>query len=224
MLTAYRAGTAVLIALLLLESPALRGQDFFGCLLRERYLNAERYVFGAVNAECEPTIHTVPFGNWGVGSDIGPSVDGDQFRGWKEVNYGDIHREWNSCTDDFPGPHFLYYNADAYTTQRSDDIREYGRIESWWLNYDPCSWGNWDGHVFNNFDHNTYIEELDPFGTPQTVASVHWPDLTAVLQCPGGSDYCYTETSWVQPVLVTPNVLTAKVKVTFELETTGRQW
>lgn len=45
--------------------------------------------------------HSVPFGNWGVSSNVGTRKDGHQFQGW---DYGS-KIEWNSCTRDFPpGP------------------------------------------------------------------------------------------------------------------------
>ncbi|HXG33909.1 MAG TPA: hypothetical protein VNJ11_11125, partial [Bryobacteraceae bacterium] len=45
--------------------------------------------------------HSAPFGNWGVDSNYGTRVDGDQFQGW---HYGDGHHQWNSCTYFYPCP------------------------------------------------------------------------------------------------------------------------
>jgi len=79
--------------------------------------NQNRMVFGSVNTECAPSVHTVPFGNWGVMTPYDEPRDGAQFQGWCWSNInpqcppiGDPRIEWNSCTSQFPPPDCSYYN------------------------------------------------------------------------------------------------------------------
>lgn len=67
-----------------------------------------------------------------------------------------------------------------------------------------------------------FIKELDPFGSDETVAIGQWPDISAVMECPLGSESCSAQTAWVDPIAINPNVLTAKISMMVELETTGR--
>jgi hypothetical protein len=95
--------------------------------------NGNRTVPGPVSAECPPTWHSVPFGNWGVSSPYGGKIDGNQFQGWCHNytacdNYGwciyscgaDWY-EWNSCTTDraFTPPNCTLYNSSNCTQQAS---------------------------------------------------------------------------------------------------------
>jgi hypothetical protein len=69
------------------------------CELRKSFFNRNRYVFGSVNAECSgdfmwcpPFSHSVPWGNWGVDSNVGSRRNSDQFAGWRD--FGSL--QWNS--------------------------------------------------------------------------------------------------------------------------------
>jgi len=99
------------------------------CLVDFSLQNQNRMVFGAVNTECPPTIHSIPFGNWGVDSLYGRREDGGQFQGWCQNNHdpqcppvGDARMEWNSCTTqepEFRAPNCFYYNYNACYWQRT---------------------------------------------------------------------------------------------------------
>src|SRR5687768_5186114 len=52
------------------------------CRISTSGLNRNRRVVGPVHAECPVSIHSVPFGNWGVTSNFGQKQDGTQFQGW----------------------------------------------------------------------------------------------------------------------------------------------
>jgi len=59
-----------------------------------------------INAECPGSIHTYPFGNWGVSSNVGERREGMQFPGWGPPWVQD-GGHWNSCTSNNP-PGALY--------------------------------------------------------------------------------------------------------------------
>ncbi len=74
-----------------------------------------------ITAECGewdycgvPIYHDPPYGNWGVSSNVGTPVDGDQFQGWKAK---DGHKQWNSCTSEVPPPDCTHYNHASCTQQ-----------------------------------------------------------------------------------------------------------
>src|SRR5687768_3887755 len=81
------------------------------CRLSVAGLNQNRRVMGPVRAECPPSLHSPPFGNWGVTSNFGVKGDSRQFEGWCRnvqvcdnngncsIRCQDTWYEWNSCTD-----------------------------------------------------------------------------------------------------------------------------
>ena len=68
------------------------------CYAHLTFSNHYRRVFGTIAAECPGSIHSAPFGNWGVASNYGRRYDGNQFAGWKKDGNT---RHWNSCTTHF---------------------------------------------------------------------------------------------------------------------------
>ena len=97
--------TAILLLLLCSELAAQV------CRISTSGLTRNRRVAGPIHAECPISIHSVPFGNWGVTSNFGQKQDGNQFQGWCHEtrvcdNNGNCSTEcrdgwyeWNSCTD-----------------------------------------------------------------------------------------------------------------------------
>ncbi|MEJ7608587.1 MAG: hypothetical protein WKF37_20530 [Bryobacteraceae bacterium] len=95
------------------------------CRISTSGLNRSRQVTGQIHAECPITIHTVPFGNWGVTSNFGQKQNGHQFQDWCHDtpicdNNGNCRTEcvdgwyeWNSCTDvsQFQAPNCTLYNG-----------------------------------------------------------------------------------------------------------------
>lgn len=66
--------------------------------------NHNRYAYDTAE-ECWPNPHSVPFGNWGVSSNVGQKEDGHQFRGWHpQCNVGSELVQWNSCSVDYVKP------------------------------------------------------------------------------------------------------------------------
>ena len=80
------------------------------CALGVHFYNKDRMIRrgGIITAECQGSIHTAPFGNWGVRSNHGSITNKNQFRGW---NRHGSQRHWNSCTHRtaFAPPSTRYY-------------------------------------------------------------------------------------------------------------------
>jgi hypothetical protein len=93
--------TLVVLALggLAIALPAAAQQ----CTVTLRMFNHNRYVYDS-DEECPGTIHSAPFGNWGVSSNVGTKVDGGQFQGWNGTCAAGAKVEWNSCTNGYVRP------------------------------------------------------------------------------------------------------------------------
>jgi uncharacterized protein (TIGR03437 family) len=118
---------------LLLVSVGCELVDAQVCRLSVSGLNRNRRVSGPVNAECPFSLHSPPFGNWGVTSPFGQKADGRQFEGWCRdtracdnngncsTHCRDGWYEWNSCTENpqFRAPNTTLYNAENGTQQVS---------------------------------------------------------------------------------------------------------
>lgn len=93
------------------------------CRIEYRLVNKNRQIAGhLLSAECPGSIHSAPFGNWGVESNHDVRRNSRQFDGWKLI---DNLYQWNSCTSnttDFPtgcgGTE--YYNHSNCTEQFSN--------------------------------------------------------------------------------------------------------
>lgn len=110
------------------------------CRISVAGLNRNRRVIGPVHAECPFTIHTPPFGNWGVTSNFGQKGDSRQFEGWCRdtrvcdnsgncsVHCTDGHYEWNSCTDvpQYQPPNQSLYNAGGTQQVTATGINVHG--------------------------------------------------------------------------------------------------
>lgn len=107
----------LLIAGLLLCPRSLDAQQGPSCVLQFGVWNQSRHFPGDVAVECSWP-HTVPFGNWGVESNLGRRRDGQQFEGW-HVPPGETTFQWNSCTTQWPytRPNCTYYNYNNCTEQ-----------------------------------------------------------------------------------------------------------
>lgn len=74
------------------------------CTVSIRMFNDNRYVYDT-DEECPVSIHSVPFGNWGVSSNVGHKENKNQFQGWYPSCFvGDSHVEWNSCSVGYVKP------------------------------------------------------------------------------------------------------------------------
>ncbi len=89
----YQAWLGCILIGLCLATSAL-GQS--RCVLSLNLVNHNRYVYQSTE-ECGRFFHSVPWGNWGVNSNVGTRRDTNQFQGWRQP-CTQTKVEWNSCT------------------------------------------------------------------------------------------------------------------------------
>jgi len=208
------------------------------CRLSVAGLNRSRIVNGPVHAECPPTIHTPPFGNWGVASNFGNKANGHQFQGWCResqvcdnngncsVQCRDGWYEWNSCTDvtQWAAPNCSLYNADECTRQRSSTgVNVHGsrtidlpvRCPTD-TNQDGVAdeGGCADASIYRSGNNFMSLYELDPGTTDELIQTVYFPEVVLTLECdqwgcsPAGSE-------WLEPAFYDSPSTPAKVYAQF---------
>ncbi|MCZ2079979.1 MAG: hypothetical protein HUU41_17150 [Bryobacteraceae bacterium] len=210
-----RTSAALLLFVGTLACPA-SGQV---CRLSVAGLNQARRVTGPVHTECPPSIHTPPFGNWGVASNFGQIIDGHQFEGWCHesrvcdnfgscrVDCSDGWYEWNSCTDttQFRAPNCTLYNATNCTEQASttgvnvhgsknDDRPVSCPVDT---NGDGVadSGGCRDLVLYSSGTNYMSLYELDPATGHDLVQTLYFPPVALTLTCtvwgcsPTGSEW-----------------------------------
>ena len=177
------------------------------CRLSVAGLNRNRAVMGPVHAECPLTLHSTPFGNWGVTSNFGQKIDGHQFNGWCQntqacdnngncaVHCRDGWYEWNSCTDipQFSPPNATLYNAMNGTQQvtttginvhgtRIFDVRVPCPVDS---NSDGLadSGGCTGVRTHSSGVNFMSLYELDPGTTDDLIQTVYFPELVVPTGC-----------------------------------------
>ncbi|HKX28764.1 MAG TPA: hypothetical protein VJ302_13780 [Blastocatellia bacterium] len=72
------------------------------CTIYVGLVNHNRYAY-ETDEECSGPVHTVPWGNWGVNSNVGSVQDTDQFKGWRQ-SCSEVKVEWNSCSVNYAHP------------------------------------------------------------------------------------------------------------------------
>jgi uncharacterized protein (TIGR03437 family) len=177
---------------------------------------------GPVNAECPFSLHSPPFGNWGVTSNFGQKFDGRQFEGWCHdtricdnngqcsVHCRDGWYEWNSCTDDarYRAPNLTLYNADGGTQQvtttglnvlgtRNIDIPVSCPVDS---NRDGIaeSGGCMDVRTYSSGVNFMSLYELDPGTSDDLIQTMYFPEIVMTTGCRTWA--CAAATSdWVMP-------------------------
>lgn len=194
-----RAISWVLGALILafLAEPAVAQLQLPKCRFYIDYENKQRWFHGApCCAECKGSIHTAPFGNLGVDSNVGVRVDGNQFRGW--VHSGS-NAHWNACRNDFPPPDYHYYNATNHTQQYSSDARAYALIVLDAATNEAVGCSMYDGITFTTSNNYLELYELDPWpGSASWVGKLTFPEFSVVRHCSYWS--CGTDsTNWKSP-------------------------
>jgi uncharacterized protein (TIGR03437 family) len=215
---------------------ALTGAVAWGqvCRVQVSGINRDRRVMGAVHAECPPTVHTVPFGNWGVTSNFGQKLDGHQFQGWchntrvcdNQGNCRDECRdgwyEWNSCTDitQWAPPNCTLYN-DANCTQQatttgtnvhgshSVDLRVNCPSDT---NGDAVAdqGGCADIQTYSSGTNFMSLYEMDPGTTDDLIQTVYYPESVLNMTCDVWG--CSPVSSpWLQPSFYDSPSFPAKV-------------
>lgn len=138
-LVAFVVSFVAVVMLLTIASVDILEAQSGRCYLGAHFYNKDRYIArGAViTAECPPSIHSAPFGNWGVRSRHGGARNTDQFNGWKSRG---SQYQWNSCTThpDYDAPDIYDYNRPLGEGwwQESDPYDE-RRYESAWVERGP---------------------------------------------------------------------------------------
>lgn len=79
------------------------------CTLGVQMVNHNRYAYETAE-ECSRFFHSVPWGNWGVSSNVGSKQDTDQFKGWRQP-CSQLKVEWNSCSENsrYRSPNYLNF-------------------------------------------------------------------------------------------------------------------
>lgn len=93
------SATILFLALSALFSSPASAQSY--CSFGIHMVNHNRYAYDTAE-ECSFP-HTVPFGNWGVSSNVGSKWDGDQFKGW-DRSCSELKVQWNSCSREYVKP------------------------------------------------------------------------------------------------------------------------
>jgi uncharacterized protein (TIGR03437 family) len=210
------------------------------CRIQTSGLNRNRRAEGPVHAECPVSVHTVPFGNWGVTSNFGQKLNDHQFQGWCHDtpicdNRGNCRTEcqdgwyeWNSCTDidEFRAPNCTLFNdknctAQATTTgqnvhgTRSVDVTVRCPADT---NADGISdqGGCADLKVFSNGTNFMSLYELDPGTTDDLIQTMYFPDTSVSLTCTVFG--CLPAQSlWVMPNAYDSPTSPAKVSAEFAM-------
>ena len=213
--------TGLSVVLLGVLPANLSAQGF--CHISYSGVNKNRKVMGPVSAECPDEGHSVPFGNWGVTSNVGHKVDGHQFQGWCKDHWACDNNdecgrhctdwrgwyEWNSCTtwSRWKPPNNTLYNSNAFTQQvTTRGTNTHGSTATYVYVSCPTD-SNGDGicdaggcDELSSFSSSNWMTlyELDFADDDEVVQSMYFPSVTVSLSCTAMS--CSSATSsWVSP-------------------------
>jgi uncharacterized protein (TIGR03437 family) len=210
------------------------------CRISTSGLNRNRQVIGPVHTECPPSLHSFPFGNWGVTSNFGQKQDGTQFQGWchdtricdNRGNCRDACRdgwyEWNSCTDfdEYRAPNCTLYNDKNCTAQmsptgqnvhgtRTVDVTVRCPTDT---NADTISdqGGCADLQMFSNGANFMSLYEIDPGTTDDLIQTMYFPPVSVGLTCTifGCAP---AQSPWLTPNAYDSPVSPAKVTAEFSM-------
>lgn len=204
--------TAVFLLAVLLQPTAIllaQKQGTGICRLNYRLVNRARHVDGHhLAAECPGfTLHTAPFGNWGVDSNLQNRQNSRQFDGWKLI---DGFWQWNSCTSNtsrFPTGCDLpttYYNAANCTEQHSDYGLPNYDLHATNLTIDcqvSCAYNGpgcieVDGYNLTIANHFIKTYELDSPGTDVLTGHLQFGDQTVQAVCLGDLSCSGSISTW----------------------------
>lgn len=217
-------GTAPTLAAMTAVSLCLGLAEAQVCRLSVAGLNRARRVVGPVHAECPETgsVHTPPFGNWGVSSNFGKKINGHQFDGWCHDSVAcdngggcsnvcrDGWYEWNSCTDHslYQPPNCSLFNSAACTEQASTmgvNVLNTENVDVPVACPSSSAPGLWDKGGCNEVKQYSSgvnymsIYELDPAGRDDLIQTLYFPEITLQLRCDafGCAD---AGSQWLAPV------------------------
>jgi uncharacterized protein (TIGR03437 family) len=185
------------------------------CRVTVSGLNRSRRVIGNVDTECPTSLHTVPFGNYGVTSNYGTKINGNQFQGWchdtrvcdNSGNCGtlctDGWYEWNSCTDNprYRAPNCTLYNAENCTQQVSTQgVNIHGTRTVDVPVRCPAAGGGGcqDMRTFSNGANFMSLYELDPVTGDDLAQTIYFPATSVSMNCTAW-DCAAAQSEWVMP-------------------------
>lgn len=93
-----RIAVAGAILFALCAAPSSQSQV---CSFSISMVNHNRYAYDTAE-ECS-CCHSIPYGNWGVSSNVGSKRDADQFKGW-DRSCSETKVQWNSCSREYVKP------------------------------------------------------------------------------------------------------------------------
>ena len=174
------------------------------CETSVRLYNTDRRVLGPVNTECHWP-HTPPWGNWGVNSNYGSRIDGDQFAGW---HYLDDHQQWNSCTTqrpiDFPMGNATWFNdpPGVLNKQKADPDIEHQYTRTGWsvevgLPTPSPTCADLTPEVYTFSGLFMHLYELDQNDYDELTERLYYPDIHVSMTC-GGDWSCSGQSAWTQ--------------------------
>ena len=178
------------------------------CFVGGHLYNRDRKISkgGVIDAECYGSIHSPPFGNWGMHSIFGAREDRHQFAGWK---YKGKKWQWNSCTwhPDFDAPDPEYYNQ----PRQGDRVWQKSalgerRADSGWLMHSPrqtCR-ARWDNKVYTINDFETELYELDWPDDSEHTATLGYGNVRIRMKCTSKWK-CEGRRGWMSPRSVSPS-------------------
>lgn len=178
------------------------------CFLGGHMYNRNRRVStgGVIDAECPGSIHSAPFGNWGMISIFGGLENRDQFTGWKGSS---PKLQWNSCTQHykFRAPHPKYYNRPRSGPKVwQESIKGERRADSAWLSRSrnqTCR-ARWHNKVFTIPNLQTILHELDKPDDSEHVATLGYGRKYIRMSC-SSTWICEGRTGWMDPTSVSPS-------------------
>lgn len=205
------------------------------CIITKAAHNRNRKVLAPVSGvhisvECSWP-HSVPWGIWGVSSNVGGVSGKNQFKGWAELGSLE-HREWNSCTSDYPPINCTYYNDANCTKQITDHgINTYGQVGTQYTVSCPRRYtdGTWRGGC-KDFEGNNItlsqnfmtLYEKDLPDADDLVQSLYFPNLSRTLSgcdawgCPEQGSSWVSPTSYDTPAW--PALVDAQIAITVRAE------
>ena len=98
----FLSATFLLMTMIFTVQPAFGQAE---CVFSVNPVNHNRYVYSS-DEECGfvwPFEHSVPFGVWGINSNVGSRQNADQFKGWAKP-CSDLRVDWNSCANEYVKP------------------------------------------------------------------------------------------------------------------------
>lgn len=178
------------------------------CFVGGHLYNRNRVISegGVIDAECYGTIHSAPFGNWGMYSIFGSREDRHQFAGW---HWSDKKWQWNSCTwhPDFDAPPPLYYNEPRQGPRVSQKSRQGElRADSGWLMHSPrqtCQ-ARWHNKVYSIDGFETRLYDLDWPDDSEHTATLKYGNLRIRMSC-SSTWLCEGRWGWRSPNSVSPS-------------------